>query len=184
MENNLEQYRFSKIGTNPYKYLKNYEFFINEIEKCEEIDVNFNKLEISHKLVKIHTFTSETTLRQNIDAWQWMGFIIEKEKNKFIKIMDFLSWDEMIEHIKWNLLIPNKKTLINKHKKTIIIKLLTLNDEQKGHAHNTESYNITNKMKKAVKRKKVIGICFTSLHFVSVSLCRHFNNRGKTAQYL
>ncbi|MBR3348336.1 MAG: hypothetical protein IKG36_02880, partial [Mycoplasmataceae bacterium] len=80
IENNLEQYRFSKIGTNPYKYLENYLIFINEIKKGEEIDVNFNKLEISHKLVKIHTFTSQTTLRQNIDAWQWMGFIIEKEK--------------------------------------------------------------------------------------------------------
>ena len=155
MENNLEQYRFSKIGTNPYKYLKNYEFFINEIEKCEEIDVNFNKLEISHKLVKIHTFTSETTLRQNIDAWQWMGFIIEKEKNKFIKIMDFLSWDEMIEHIKWNLLIPNKKTLINKHKKTIIIKLLTLNDEQKNSYHNNCSYQEI--IKECGKFEKIIS---------------------------
>lgn len=36
-----------------------------------------------------------------------------------------------------------------------------LNDEQKGHAHNTESYNITNKMKAVKRKKKVIGICFT-----------------------
>lgn len=155
MENNLEQYRFSKIGTNPYKYLKNYEFFINEIEKGEEINVNFNKLEISHKLVRIYTFNSQTTLRQNIDAWQWMGFLIEKEKNKFIKIMDFLSWDEMIEHIKWNLLIPNKKTLINKHKKTIIIKLLTLNDEQKNSYHNNCSYQEI--IKECGKFEKIIS---------------------------
>ena len=155
MENNLEQYKFSKIGTNPYKYLKNYLIFINEIKKGEEIDINFDKLEISHKLVKIHTFTSQTTLRQNIDAWQWMGFIIEKEKNKFIKIMDFLSWDEMIEHIKWNLLIPNKKTLINKHKKTIIIKLLTLNDEQKNSYHNNYSYEEI--IKECGKFEKIIS---------------------------
>ncbi|MBR3348337.1 MAG: hypothetical protein IKG36_02885 [Mycoplasmataceae bacterium] len=80
---------------------------------------------------------------------------MKKKKNKFIKIMDFLSWDEMIEHIKWNLLIPNKKTLINKHKKTIIIKLLTLNDEQKNSYHNNCSYEEI--IKECGKFEKIIS---------------------------
>lgn len=127
---NIYTYKFSKIGTNPKRYFDNYFLNINHLEKGSVLLIN--ELDVIHENIKILTLNSPTTLRQNIDCWIWMGFII-KIDNQLIKIVDKMSEQELIEHSKYTLLIPHTDDLVNKHRNTEIIKLLVIsnkNDKQ------------------------------------------------------
>lgn len=123
---NIFKNGFSKIGTNPSKYFNNYHIHLNIYPKGKIL--NIINLSICDNQFEIFKANSETTLRQNIDAWIWMGFII-KIDNTIIKIIDELSQDKLLEHIKYTLFIESDK-LVNKHRNTILIKLLSLNDKE------------------------------------------------------
>lgn len=127
----LEDYKFSKIGTNPYKYFDNFYIYLNRLPIGEMLKIDLTSFQVIHEEIEILRFNSSTTLRQNIDAWIWMGLIIKKDKNTIIKIINNdVSKNEMLEYIKYYLLIDNNNQLVNKHKKTIITKLLTLKNQK------------------------------------------------------
>ena len=120
---------FSKIGTNPMKYFDNYLKYINNLPKGETLLIN--DLRIIYNNVVIVKFKSATTLRQNLDAWIWMHFIIKKRDNSLIKIIDQMKDIDLIEHIKYSLFLQDNQELVNKHRNTILIKLLTITDHEK-----------------------------------------------------
>ncbi len=127
----ISNYRFSKIGTNPMKYLNNFKYYLNNIPIGEEIKIN--GLNILHQDIVQISFNSNTTHRQNLDAWLWMGFIVQKDENTYIKIIKSMNEEELLEHSKYNLLVNNKNKKINDHRKTIIIKLLTASNKKSVH---------------------------------------------------
>lgn len=117
--------KFSKIGTNPYKYFENYKLYFNYFHVGQEFEIK--NMGIYNDDVLIFECESETTIRQNIDAWIWMGFFVKKDY-KLIKIIenDFTEI-QLIDYIKIVLLIDSRNSLINKHRNTVLIKLLSLN---------------------------------------------------------
>ena len=145
--------RFSKIGTNPMKYLNNFELNINHLPKGEKLTIK--ELKLLHKDVEIFSANSEATFRQNIDAWVWMGFAIRKNKNEIIKIIESMSGYELIEYIKMMILVKSDEDLVNVHRNTILIKLLALNNNEKKSFN--KNYTYAEVMKECGKFEEVIS---------------------------
>lgn len=130
---NILNEEFSKIGTNPMSYFKKYLIYINSIGKG--IILSIDNLSICQNGIEILKFNSQTTLRQCVDAWIWMGFVIKKSQNELIIIVEPSTEKELLELSKYMILCPHKDKLVNKHRKTILIKLLMLIDNEKNHTH-------------------------------------------------
>lgn len=132
----INNYKFSKIGTNPQKYLDNFFYHLNNIPIGDELKIkNYN---VYHEDVSIFSANSDATFRQNVDTWLWMGFVVRKNKNTLVKIIEELNKEELMNYSSKMLLLDSKDKMIDQHRKTIIIKLLTLN--QKNSVHNGYSY--------------------------------------------
>lgn len=127
--NNLNNYKFSKIGTNPMKYFDNFYKYINNIPIGNQI--NIKDFKIIHQDVEIMKFNSYATIIQNIDCWIWMGLFVKISDKSFLKIIkENLSKHELLEYIKYFLLIDSDEKKINQHRKTIITKLLTIKNNK------------------------------------------------------
>ncbi len=127
--NNLNNYKFSKIGTNPMRYFENFYKYLNNIPIGDLLTIK--NLTINHLDVKIIQFNSPTTLRQNLDCWLWMGLLIKKNDNSFLKIIkENMPKNELLEYVKYFLFIESNEKKINQHRKTIITKLLTLKNNK------------------------------------------------------
>ncbi len=79
--NKLDEYKFSKIGTNPMKYFNNFYLYFNRLPIGEIMKTDYENLKITHDNVEIFSLNSPATFRQNIDCWIWMGLIIKKKYN-------------------------------------------------------------------------------------------------------
>lgn len=118
--------KFSIIGTNPSKYIDNFFNYINPYEQLSKFDIILNKIEYYNNLV--FEFNSSTTFRQNLECWDALG-LIKKNKTSFTKIVpDFKSYDELLDYIKFSILIDTNNESTNIYRNTIIIKLLYLID--------------------------------------------------------
>lgn len=133
----IDNFRFSKIGTNPKKYFDNYFLFINNLPIGCELEIDNDKWIISDEGIEIFNCNSDATFRQNIDAWIWMGFVIKINKSKIIKALDPMNENDLLEHSKYNLFLISKNSLTNIHRKTIIIKLLSLYHNQSFHKNHS-----------------------------------------------
>lgn len=118
--------KFSIIGTNPSKYIDNFYNYINNYEQLSKFDIILNKIEYYNNFVV--EFNSSTTFRQNLECWDALG-LIKKNKTSFTKIVpDFKSYDELLDFIKFSILIDTNNDSTNIYRNTIIIKLLYLID--------------------------------------------------------
>ena len=118
--------KFSIIGTNPSKYIDNFYNYINNYEQLSKFDIILNKIEYYNNFVV--EFNSSTTFRQNLECWDALG-LIKKNKTSFTKIVpDFKSYDELLDFIKFSILIDTNNESTNIYRNTIIIKLLYLID--------------------------------------------------------
>ena len=118
--------KFSIIGTNPSKYIDNFYDYINNYEQLSKFDIILNKIEYYNNFVV--EFNSSTTFRQNLECWDALG-LIKKNKTSFTKIVpDFKSYDELLDFIKFSILIDTNNESTNIYRNTIIIKLLYLID--------------------------------------------------------
>lgn len=118
--------KFSIIGTNPSKYIDNFYNYINNYEQLSKFDIILNKIEYYNNFVV--EFNSSTTFRQNLECWDALG-LIKKNKTSFTKIVpDFKSYDELLNFIKFSILIDTNNESTNIYRNTIIIKLLYLID--------------------------------------------------------
>ncbi len=120
----LSNYKFSKIGTDPMVYFNNFCKYINYLPIG--IELKIKGCEIVDSEVTIAKFNSPTTINQNIGAWVYMGFLIKKNKDTLIKVFNKLSEFDLLNISKYSLLQNSDSKIVNQHRKTIIIKLLTM----------------------------------------------------------
>jgi hypothetical protein len=59
---------FQKVGTNPKKYLDNYQEKFLNIRKQDEFIIDKLNFSILHNQVELISFNSDATFRQNIDC--------------------------------------------------------------------------------------------------------------------
>ena len=119
---------FSIVGTNPQKYFENFLNYFNHFNICSSFSIT-NEFHILHNNEIVFKGLSEATSRQNIDMWEVFGFVVRKNKNEFIKIIQKSTPEKLFELAKTSLIQFSPNNSINKHRDTILIKLLQLVDE-------------------------------------------------------
>jgi len=116
---------FQKIGTNPQKYLDNYQEKFLNINMQDELIICKENFTISHNQVELISFSSDATFRQNIDCWVSFGLFIRKNE-KLIKIFDDMNNHQFYEHLKGIIFVNSNIESINIYRNTILIKLINL----------------------------------------------------------
>jgi len=134
--------KFSKIGTNPYKYIQNYRIYFGNIGKQETLKINKENLSINHRGAEVITFNSDTTFRQNLDCWVGLGLFI-KHDNELTKSFDSMLENDFYEYIRGIIFVHTNIENINTYRNTIIIKLMNLLGLE-----TIEKYNLSSRTKK------------------------------------
>ena len=116
---------FQKVGTNPQKYLDNYQEKFLNIKKQDEFIIDKLNFSILHNEVELISFNSDTTFRQNIDCWLAFGLFI-RENEKLIKIFDDMNEHQFYEYLKEIIFVNSNIESINIYRDTILIKLMNL----------------------------------------------------------
>ena len=116
---------FQKVGTNPQKYLDNYQQAFLNINKQDVFTINKGSFSILHNEVELISFNSDATFRQNIDCWVSFGLFIRK-KEILIKIFDDMNNHQFYEHLKGIIFVNSNIESINIYRDTILIKLMNL----------------------------------------------------------
>lgn len=112
--------KFWVVGTNPNKYFDNYMSHINILNMFDEISVDNTNLVVNEKTLD---YRSRATLRQNLIAWEAMGFIYKIDTNKYIKIIPTYTEDQLITISFFSMFLPFNNEEIKKYRDTILIKL-------------------------------------------------------------
>jgi hypothetical protein len=115
--------KFSKIGTNPHKYIENYRLYFLNIGKLEFLKIEKENYSINHNGVEVISFNSDATFRQNIDCWVGLGLFIQKD-NKLLKVFDNMPESNFYQYIRGIILVQSNSEKINIYRDTIIIKLM------------------------------------------------------------
>lgn len=119
---------FSKIGTNPDKYISNYFVNINDLMPGDEIFIDHKNSSLYCNKILVFDGKSTTTLRQNIDCWISLGLVVKKSNDILIKIKQRTSKEKIYKFVKDILLVEDFDESINNYRNTIIVKLLVLNN--------------------------------------------------------
>ena len=138
--------KFSKIGTNPHKYVENYRLYFLNIGKQEILKINKENFSITHNGVEVKAFTSSATFRQNIDCWVGLGLFIKKD-NTLIKVFDNMNESYFYEYVRGIIFVQSNDEKINIYRDTIIIKLMNFLGLE-----TIEKYNLSCRSKSIIKK--------------------------------
>lgn len=117
--------RFSKVGTNPNKYINNYLIYLNQFDLGSIFVIN--DFSVKEMGIEIFSCNSRTTFRQNIQCWISLGFFICKD-NKLIKIIPKINQEKLFKYIRGILLVESSDENINIYRNTCLIKILHLSN--------------------------------------------------------
>ncbi len=138
--------KFSKIGTNPSKYIENYKLYFLNIDKQEILKIDKENFSITHNGVQVIKFNSDATFRQNIDCWVGLGLFIKKD-NRLVKIFENINESDFYQYLRGIILVQTNVEKINIYRDTIIIKLMNyINLET------IEKYNLSCRTKVITKK--------------------------------
>lgn len=115
--------KFWVMGTNPECYFQNYLKHINSLEILESIAIDGYKLKIQEHTI---SYGSISTIRQNINVWEGMGFIHVVSSNKFIKLIPEFTEKDLLDIMFYSLFKPSNSKTISKFRDTIFIKLYSI----------------------------------------------------------
>ena len=138
--------KFSKIGTNPHKYVENYRLLFLNIGKQEILKIRREDFSITHNGVEVKSFGSDATFRQNIDCWVGLGLFIKKD-DKLVKVFENMNESDFYEYIRGIILVQSNNEKINVYRDTIIIKLMNFLGLE-----TIEKYNLSCRTKSIVKK--------------------------------
>lgn len=112
--------KFWVMGTNSEWYFQNYLKHINVLGILESVEVDGSKLKIQEHTID---YGSTSTIRQNINAWEGMGFIYAVSRNEFIKLIPEYTERDLIDIVFYSLFKPSNNKIVCKFRDTILIKL-------------------------------------------------------------
>ncbi len=124
--------RFQIVGTNPYHYIDN---FINDLNSIPigtiviaDLDKYVIRLESSDEI--LFSGNSEATLKQNIDTWMSLGYIIKIGDNRYLKIIEETTMAKLLDYSSIIIFQEHFDEKINMFRNTIRIKLMYLIDKE------------------------------------------------------
>lgn len=110
------------VGTNSITYVNLFIKKINHLFVGQTIfSIDKNIYDSSNNL--LCSFGSLSTLEQTLTCWAAFGYVKKVSKNTWIIINSLLTFDELIEVSKANLLVPAFDKKIDRYKDSILIKI-------------------------------------------------------------
>lgn len=118
-----------RMGTDPSKYMKNWESFAEQLSYGEKLLIIDNSIVKRESNIVIFSAKSTSTLNQNIATWETFG-LCKKTGSNTIVVLDVenLNFEEIVEKVKWNLLVESKKIENQRLKNSIMLRVLYLVD--------------------------------------------------------